>query len=169
MSSTGPQFTSKKFKQFVQQWGFLHKTSSPYHPHSNRKIESRVKSMKRIIHTSWNGYSLDEDNFYRALLQYRNTSSWRDGLYPAQKLYGHPTQDILPAHRRSFAQKWQLKKSTSKLKSHSSLQLTSYYNAHAHPLADIEISSNVAIQTPVPSYGTFMALSQTSHPTEDTM
>ena len=60
--------------------------------------------MKRIIRTSWNGRSLDEDKFCRALLQYRNTLSQRDGVSPAQKLYGHPTQDILPAHRRSNAQ-----------------------------------------------------------------
>jgi len=43
----GPQFTSVKFNQFAQQWGFLHKTSSPYHPQSNGKIESTIKSMKK--------------------------------------------------------------------------------------------------------------------------
>ena len=37
-SDGGPQFTSTKFNQFSQQWGFLHKISSPYHPQSNRKL-----------------------------------------------------------------------------------------------------------------------------------
>ena len=32
----------------------------------------------------------------------RNTPSVKDGLSPAQKLYGHPIQDIIPAHDRSF-------------------------------------------------------------------
>ena len=148
-SDCGPQFTSNKFKQFAQQWGFLHKTSSPYHPQSNGKIESTVKSMKRIIPTSWNGRSLDEDKVCRALLQYRNTPSWRDGLSPAQKLYGHPTQDILPAHRRSFAQEWQHKAEEVEQQAQVTQQSTTdYYNAHAHPLADIDIGSNVAIQNP---------------------
>ena len=74
-SDGGPQFTSNKFNQFSQQWGFLHKTSSPYHPQSNGKIESMVKSMKKIIHTSWNGCFLDQDKFCHTLLQYRNTPS----------------------------------------------------------------------------------------------
>ena len=46
-SDGGPQFTSIQFTQFAQQWGFLHKTSSLYHPQSNGKIESTVKSMKK--------------------------------------------------------------------------------------------------------------------------
>ena len=107
-SDDGPQFTSNMFHQFAQQWGFSHKVSTPHYPQSNGKVEATVKSMKKIIRTSWNGRSLNHDKFCRALLQYRNTSR-RDGLSPVQKLYGHLVKDIIPAHRRSFAKKWQLK------------------------------------------------------------
>ena len=48
-SDGGPQFTCKMFKDFSQQWGFLHKTSTPHYPQSNGKIEATVKSMKKII------------------------------------------------------------------------------------------------------------------------
>ena len=41
------------------------------------------------------------------ILQYRNTPCWKDALSPAQKLFGHPVQDHLPAHRRSFSLEWQ--------------------------------------------------------------
>ena len=148
-SDGGPQFTSIQFKQFAQQWGFLHKTSSPYHPQSNGKIESTVKSMKKIIRTSWNSRSLNQDKFCRALLQYRNTPSRRDGLSPAQKLYGHPTQDTLPAHRRSFSQEWQQKMEEVERQTNATQEsITTYYNTHAYPLTEIEIGSNVAIQNP---------------------
>ena len=43
----------------------------------------------------------------RALLQYRNTPSRKDGWSLAQKLYGRPIQDTLPVHRRSFSSEWQ--------------------------------------------------------------
>ena len=39
---------------------------------------------------------------YRALLQYRNTPSNKDGLSPAQKLFGQPIQDTLSAHALPF-------------------------------------------------------------------
>ena len=107
-SDGGPQFTSNMFHQFAQQWEFSHKVSTPHYPQSNGKVEATVKSMKKIMRTSWNGRSLNHDKFCRALLQYRNTPSRRDGSSPVQKLYGHPVQDIIPAHRRSFAKKLQL-------------------------------------------------------------
>ena len=33
--------------------------------------------------------------------------SCKDGLSPVQKLFGHPIQDTLPAHRRAFVPEWQ--------------------------------------------------------------
>ena len=93
-SDGGPQFTSNKFNQFSQQWGFLHRTS-PYHLQSNEKIESTVKSMKKIIHTSWNVCFLDQHKFCRTLFQYRNRPFRRDGLSPHRSF-----MDILP--RTSF-------------------------------------------------------------------
>ena len=108
-SDGGPQFTSHKFTQFALQWGFRHNTSSLHYPQSNGKVESTVKLMKKITYTSWNGCSLNHNKFCCTLLQYRNTPSLKDGLSPAQKLYGHPVQDTLPAHRCSFSQEWQRK------------------------------------------------------------
>ena len=146
-SDGGPQFTCKKFKDFSQQWGFSHKTSTPHYPQSNGKIEATVKSMKKIIRSSWNGRFLDDDKFCRALLQYRNTPSCKDGTSPAQKLYGHPVQDILPAHRRSFSRQWQQKSQEVEEQAKQTLQSSeAFYNTHAHPLPDINVGSHVAIQ-----------------------
>ena len=95
----GPQFTSKSFQDFNHRWGFTHTTSSPRYPQSNGKAEATVKSMKKIIRAAWTGRHLDDDKLTRALLQYCNTPSHKDGQSPAQKLFGHPIQDTLPAHR----------------------------------------------------------------------
>ena len=97
------KFKSKSFNGFSKEWGFQHITSSPRYPQSNGKAEATVKSMKKIIRAAWKRDSLDERTLTRALLQYRNTPSQQDRLSPAQKLFGHPIQDTLPAHRRAFA------------------------------------------------------------------
>ena len=145
----GPQFTSKVFHDFVTRWRFEHKTSTPRYPQSNGKIEATVKSMKKIIRGSWTGRLLDDDKLCRALLQYRNTPSRKDGASPAQKLYGHPIQDALPAHRRSFSAEWQHKTADIEQQAAKTLETsTQYYNTHAHYLPEIHVGSSVALQNP---------------------
>ena len=135
------------FSEFATQWGFTHITSSPTYPQSNGKVEATVKSMKKLIRTAWTGRSLDEDKLTRALLQYRNTPSRRDGISPAQKLFGHPIQDTLPAHRRAFSKEWQRQ---SKEVEQQALKTTEAmeraYNQHARPLPDLTVGTRVAIQ-----------------------
>ena len=148
-SDGGPQFTSKCFQEFSRQWGFTHKTSSPYYPQSNGKIEATVKSMKKVIATCWDTRTLNEDKLCCVILQHRNTPSRKDGLSPTQKLFGRPVQDTLPTHCRSFAPEWQ--RSTHEAEqqaSHTLRQSESYYNTHTHNLADIQVGSTIALQNP---------------------
>ena len=148
-SDGGPQFTSKLFTDFANRWGFLHKVSSPRYPQSNGKVEATVKSMKKLIYASWTGRSLDHDKLCRALLQYRNTPSRKDGLSPSHKLFGHPVQDTLPAHHRSFLPEWQRPIATAEQQRQDTLQSSAaFYNSHAHTLSDINVGSHVAIQNP---------------------
>ncbi len=162
-SDGGPQFTSNKFLSFLKDWGIHHIISSPHYPQSNGKAEATVKSMKRLIKASWRGRSIDHDVLARSLLQYRNTPCRRDGLSPAQKLYGHPVQDSLPAHRRSFAPEWQrpLDKGHTKELLHKA---ESFYDQHAHPIPDLTPGAHVAIQNPVSRawdvYGVVTAVDQ---------
>ena len=88
----------------------------------------------------------------------------KDNLSPAQKLYGHPVQDTLPAHRRSFAPEWQHKLQEADVHRERNLQRAeNYYNSHAHELPDIHVGSSVAIQHPQTklweTYGTVIAVS----------
>ena len=66
-----------------------HQTSTPHYPQSNGSAEAAVKSMKRIIRAAWNSRCINEEKLCRALLQYRNMPSRKDGLLPAQKLYSY--------------------------------------------------------------------------------
>lgn len=103
--------------------------------------------MKQLIKAAWKRRSVDQDILARALLQYRNTPCRRDGRSPAQKLYGSPVQDSLPAHRRSFSPEWQRPIDTERAK--EVLQKAeSFYDQHAHSLTDMAPGAQVAIQNP---------------------
>ena len=149
-SDQGPQFTSKLFREFATEWGFRHQMSSPRYPQSNGKAEAAVKSMKNLISATWMGSQLDEAKIARALLQYRNTPSRRDGLSPAQKLFGRPVQDTLPAHRRAFSPEWQrgALDAEDQARSHKE-DVEQRYNQHARSLVDIYVGSSVALQDPI--------------------
>ena len=148
-SDGGPQFMSSKLAQFLTTWGVAHSTSSPHYPQSNGKAEATVKSMKRLISAAWNGKSVDWNKLSRSLLQYRNTPCRKDGLSPAQKLFGHPVQNTLPAHRRSFAMEWQKSSQEAEEAAQETQdKLQQSYNRNAHDLSALQVGNHVAIQNP---------------------
>ena len=143
-SDGGPQFTSHLLANFLHTWGVKHAVSSPHYPQSN---ESTVKSMKNLISAAWTGRSINWDTLSRALLQYRNTPCRKDGRSPAQKLFGHPVQDSLPAHRRSFALEWQKSSQDAEAAADKTQEDTRMrYDQHARSLPDIQVGNHVAIQ-----------------------
>ena len=52
--------------------------------------------MKKMIRAAWNGRFLDDERLCKALLQYWNMQSAKDGLSPAQKLFGNSVQGAIP-------------------------------------------------------------------------
>ena len=142
----GPPLISSTLADFLAARGVSHVIFSPHYPQSNCKVEDTVKSISaactsRLV--DWNKLSC-------ALIQYRNTPCQKDGLSPAQKLFGHPVQDTLPAHWRSFAKKWQ-KSSQDAEKDALQTQEKSRqsYNQHACDLPTLGVGNHVAIQNPV--------------------
>ena len=74
-SDDGPQFRSQQFKEFLKAWGVKeHRVSAAYHPKSNLRSETAVKSAKRLLldNTRSDG-SPDLDKVTRGLMQHRNT------------------------------------------------------------------------------------------------
>ena len=99
------------------------------------------------------------------MLQYRNTPSCKDGLSPAQKLFGHPIQDTLPAQHCLFAPEWQ--KSTQEAEQQATETMKDAkisYDAHSHPLPDIHVGSSVTLQNQETKlwdiYGTVVTIGQ---------
>ena len=89
VSDCGPQFTSREFKKFVDQWGVSHIKSSPGHHQSNGKAEAGVKSIKNLLKKT-NG------DQYLALLELRNTLRQDTNQSPAELMYDRSTRSTIP-------------------------------------------------------------------------
>ena len=101
--------------------------------------------MKNLI----KGARKREDKIVKGLIQYRNTPCVRDGLSPAQKLFGHPIQDDMPIHRRAFNQKnQQAFKHTEERNRRNIEKQADYYNVHAKELHPLRIGKPVAVYNP---------------------
>lgn len=64
-----------------------------------------------------------------------------------QKLFGHPVQDSLPAHHRSFVQAWQKSSEEADRKAKDTQEnAEQIYNQHVHELPNLNMGNHVAIQ-----------------------
>lgn len=91
-SDNGPQFASREFKAFAQDWGFKHQTSSPYYPKSNGLAERYVQTAKQLLKRC----HADKSDIQLALLNYRNTPRSATLQSPNQRLMGRQTRTVLP-------------------------------------------------------------------------
>ncbi|RMC05598.1 hypothetical protein DUI87_17683 [Hirundo rustica rustica] len=48
-TDSGPTYTSKEFRSFLQQWGVEHKTSIPYSPRGQAIVERTHQNLKRVL------------------------------------------------------------------------------------------------------------------------
>ena len=87
----------------------------------------------------------------------------KDGQSPAQKLFGHPVQDSIPTHCRSFALEWQKLANKVEKAAHSTeVKAQASYNQHAHDLTDLKVGNPVAVQNSLSNlwdiYGTIASI-----------
>uniref|UniRef100_A0A8D8X673 RNA-directed DNA polymerase n=2 Tax=Cacopsylla melanoneura TaxID=428564 RepID=A0A8D8X673_9HEMI len=90
-TDNGAQFHSSftsEFQKFAREYGFSHRTSSPYHHQSNGAAEAAVKIAKVIL-------KKNEDPFLASLV-YRNTTIPELGKSPAELMFGRKLRDVLP-------------------------------------------------------------------------
>lgn len=69
ISDNGPEFSSRRYKQFAKQWDFLHKTSSPEYPQSNGLVERTIQTIKQSLRKCYD----DGSDPYLAMLALRTS------------------------------------------------------------------------------------------------
>ena len=92
MTDNGPQYTSREFADFAQEWEFKHLSSSPHHSRSNGKAESAVKIVKNLFKKA----IADNKDPWLALLDYRNTPTEGIKTSPCQRLMSRRTRTLVP-------------------------------------------------------------------------
>ena len=151
-SDGGPEFTSTSLKNALNTWGTTHRISSVAHARSNGRAEVAVKSMKRLLmdNTGPNG-SLNNEDFLRAILQYRNTPDAATDTSPAMYIFHRPIRDFLPDINISKTDEEWGKVITSHQKARGS-HLSEHQgrlNEHTRRLQQLHVGDKVFIQNQV--------------------
>ncbi len=91
ISDNGGEFLNSSVRSLCQACGVEHRTTTPYRPQSNAKVERFHRTLKGILErlmainsSSW------ESQLGPALAAYRNTVSGATSYTPFQALYGRP-------------------------------------------------------------------------------
>uniref|UniRef100_A0A3B3XIK9 Integrase catalytic domain-containing protein n=1 Tax=Poecilia mexicana TaxID=48701 RepID=A0A3B3XIK9_9TELE len=136
ISDNGPQYNCREFRQFSQDYGFQHITSSPLHPQGNGKAEKGVQIIKRLLKKSSDSGS----DPYLALLSYR-TAPLACGFSPAELLMGRKLRTTLPHLSLKTNTKQQMGKQTElKLKQKEN------YDKTARRLRALEENDTVRVE-----------------------
>ena len=91
ISDNGPQFSSKEFQCFANEWHFAHVTSSPRNPQSNGRVEGAVKAAKSLITKS----GVTGQDVWLGLLALRNTPTTGMSSSPVERLMSRQTRTPL--------------------------------------------------------------------------
>ncbi len=142
----GPQFKGREFAQFCQEWGISHDPSSPYHHIANGYAEAAVKCMQDLIKKISPSGELNIPEFAKAKMEYRNTPR-KDGLSPAQRLFGRPMRTTMPSHPLVFKRSVRKEireadKKAAKLREKAKVQ----YDSTAKELSKLRVGTIVRVQ-----------------------
>ena len=143
----GPPFNSGQFREFMEQWGIIHRQSSAYYPQSNGRAELAVKTAKRLLRDNTSGSGeLDTNGVTRALLQYRNTPLRGLEDSPAEVIFGRRLRDGLPTPTSSRPEWKRLRilRELSAARLHARVE--DRYNEHTKLLRPLDVGNVVLIQ-----------------------
>ena len=140
VSDNGPQSDSEEFADFSQKWDFEHTTSSPHHSRANGLAESAVKAVERLLEKN----SKTGEDFYRGLLEVRNTPTQATNSSPVQRLYNRRTRTLLPVTAKALKPK--LAQGTHEKIKKDRMRQAKYYDQSAKALPVLEEGDCVRMQ-----------------------
>ena len=140
ITDNGPQFTSEKFRNFVEEWQFQHTTSSPGYPQSNGKAENAVKTVRSLMRKSLRAGT---DPFL-ALLAFGNTPTEGVGTSPAHRRFSRRTKTLLPT-TTALLQPAVISGQMQKIQKTKEKQAAAYKRA-AKPLQPLSLDETVRVQ-----------------------
>jgi transposase InsO family protein len=146
-SDNGPQFHAHSFQTKLRQWGVVWGNSTPNYPQSNGHAEAAVAAMKDLVTKIPPRGDLTSDEFASCMLEFRNTPR-ENGLSPAEMVFGHPLRSIVPAHRTSYATRWQAVMEGRDRQAELDAAVKFKYNEHARPLAPLPLGTHVRVRDP---------------------
>ena len=142
VSDNGPQFDSNEFKTFTKSWGIEHTTTSPHHSKANGKVESAVKTAKRMLRKKT---KTGEDQ-YLALLNIRNVPTQGVDSSPAQRLMGRRTRTLLPTTQSLLEPRNPANPHESEQLRLNQMRQAKYYNRSARDLPVLKAGDTVRMK-----------------------
>ena len=131
VSGNGSQFTSQEFAHFAKAWQFKHRTISPGNSKANGKVETAVKTAKRLLRKS--------NDIHLALLKGINAS-------PAQRLISRRTKTLLPSTETLLKPQVPDTEEQQRLLRQQQLKQAQYYNKTAKDLPKLAIGDVVRMK-----------------------
>ena len=140
-SDNGPHYDSAIFKEFSNEYGFKHITSSPRYPQSNGFIENQVKIVKSALQKT----KTTNADPNMALLCLRSTPIGNNLPSPAELLLGRKLQDNLP---RVIQRSYNSEDITKHLNERQEIQRL-YHDRSVKTLPVLPSGTSITIQDPV--------------------
>lgn len=128
-SDNGPPFNGIHFKNFCQEWGIAHVTSSPHYPRSNGLVERTIGTVKKLLLKCHD----DQKDPYIALLNLRTTPKGTLSS-PSMLLMSRQLRTKIPECSNNLKPKLVDYKKESCTKKNKVDVMCKYYNRGTHPL-----------------------------------
>lgn len=150
VSDNGPPYNSREFKDFCQEWGIDHTTSSPYMPRSNGLAERSVQTVKKMLVKC----EEDKSDPYIALLHYR--TSPKEGLpSPSELLMSRQLRTKIPSIQSYFEPKLINVENYRANVENRRKKSSGYYNRKTRNLKPLSVGDNVMFRkTPTSCWNT---------------
>lgn len=145
-SDNGPQFEAHRLQAKLRQWGVAWGNSTPHYPQSNGHAEAAVAAMKDVLAKILPS-GVTSDDFAKGILEFRNTPR-ENGSSPAEMVFRHSLRSIIPAHRTSYATRWQTVMEAQERWAAIDASVKFRYDENARPLAPLFIGTDVRIRDP---------------------